>query len=180
MGPRLWNRDEERAFFGKTLEIATPEQLFYLTDDGRFLAYWPKKYKGKKTTLQSRNAFIGSYTEKWVKDIIIGNTPITKTYYRKVDFLKKAGIIQGFYSVNPDPLDGTNGNNIKSTQYGGFLRVDVVEELYDSIRTLVSEKNEFFSSMISKAELGRLIEIADEEPTYEKKAERFLTLLRGI
>ncbi|MCD6383178.1 MAG: hypothetical protein J7L88_01800 [Thermoplasmata archaeon] len=293
MGPRLWNKDEERAFFRKTLEIATPEQLFYLTDDGRFLAYWPKKYKGKKTTLQSRNAFIGSYTEKWVKDlltplarefeayaihnvvsdeiglgerspadvaivktpkreqkpegilllvevkmsivwnweyhpesgkldctgdftthqgnpgllrsdtmlkaigksinirvsgyqsskipiIIIGNTPITKTYYRKVDFLKKAGIIQGFYSVNPAPLDGTNGNDIKSTQYGGFLRVDVVEELYDSIRTLVSEKNEFFSSMFSKAELGRLIEIADEEPTYEKKAERFLTLLRGI
>ena len=292
MNTELWNKDEERRFFRKTLEIATPEQLFYLADDGRYLAYWPKNYKGKKTTLQSRNAFIGSYTEKWVKDlltplarefkaytvhnvvceeigvgerspadvaivktpqrkqkpenilllievkmsivwnwrylpesgelkcigdfmthrgnpgllrsdtmlkaigksinirvsgfkssrvpiIVIGNTPITKTYYKKVDFLKRAGIIQGFYSVNPDPLDKTNENDIKSTPYGGFLRVDTVEELYNSIRVLMCEEKEFFSSMISKVKLGKLIEIANEERTYEKKAERFLRLLRG-
>ncbi len=77
MDPRLWSKDEERIFFKKTLEIATPEQLFYLTDDGRFLAYWPKKYKGKKTTLQSRNAFIGSYTEKWIKDLL---TPLAREF----------------------------------------------------------------------------------------------------
>lgn len=66
----LWNKDEERIFFAKTLEIATPEQLFYVDRNSRFLAYWPKGYKGKKTTLQSRNAFIGSYTEKWVKELL--------------------------------------------------------------------------------------------------------------
>jgi len=41
------------------------------------------------------------------------------------------------------------------------------------------EEKEFFSSMISKVKLGKLIEIANEERTYEKKAERFLKLLRG-
>jgi len=293
MDPRLWSKDEERIFFKKTLEIATPEQLFYLTDDGRFLAYWPKKYKGKKTTLQSRNAFIGSYTEKWIKDlltplarefeayaihnvvcdeiglgerspadvaivktpkreqkpedilllvevkmsivwnweyhpesgnldcigdftthqgkpgllrsdtmlkaigksinirvsgyqsskipiIVIGNTPIMKTYYKKVDFLKKAGIIQGFYSVNPNPLDRPSKNNIRTTPEKGFLRVDKIDELYNNLKHIIEEDKEFFSSMLPKKELGRIIEVANREPTYEKKAEKFLILLRGI
>lgn len=64
----LWNKEEENRFFTKTLEIATPDQLFYVTADGKYLAYWPRGYRGEKSTLQSRNAFIGSYTEKWVKD----------------------------------------------------------------------------------------------------------------
>ena len=74
---KLWGKEEEYEFFRKTLQIATPEQLFYITNDGRYLAYWPKNYKGKKTTLQSRNAFIGSYTEKWVKNLL---GPIAKKF----------------------------------------------------------------------------------------------------
>jgi hypothetical protein len=66
----LWNKDEEVKFFAESLNIAAPEKLFYVTDGGRYIAYWPKEYKGKKDTLQSRNAFIGSYTEKWVKEIL--------------------------------------------------------------------------------------------------------------
>jgi len=289
----LWNKNAEYKFFKKTLEIATPEQLFYLTEDRKYLAYWPKNYKGKKTTLQSRNAFIGSYTEKWVKNLlaplaeeldayavhniiceeiginerspvdvaivktpnriqnpkdvflivevkmsivwnwefnpetgeikcigdytthqgnpgllrsdtmlkaigksinirvsgfhsskipilIIGNTPITKTYYNKVDFLKKAGIVQGFYSVNPNPLDKSTKNNVKSTPEKGFLRIDKIDELYSNFRHIIKEDKEFFSSMLPKKELGRIIEIANSESTYEKKAEKFLKLIRGI
>ncbi len=289
----LWNKDEEHNFFKKTLEIATPEQLFYLTEDGRYLAYWPKRYKGKKTTLQSRNAFIGSYTEKWIKDlltplakkfdayavhnviceeigigerspadvaivktphrlqqpenilllievkmsivwnweyipitgeikcigdytthqgnpgllrsdtllkaigksinirvsglkaaripiVVIGNTPITRTYYNKVDFLKKSGIVQGFYSLNPEPIDHESKDNIKSTPEKGFLRIDEIEELYNELRHIINEEREFFSSMLPKRELGRIIELASKEKTYERKAEKFLRLLRGI
>ena len=289
----LWYKDEEYKFFRKTLEITTPEQLFYLTEDGKYLAYWPKGYEGRKTTLQSRNAFVGSYTEKWVKEllspiakefdsyaihnvvceeigiderspadiaivktpqkiqkpkniflivevkmsivwnwefypetgeikcigdytthqgnpgllrsdtmlkaigksinirvsgfqsskipiVVIGNTPITKMYYRKVDFLKKAGIIQGFYSVNPNPLDEPSKDNIKDTPERGFLRIDEINELYDNLRHIIKEDKEFFSSMLSKKELGKFIEIASKEPTYEKKADKFLILLRGI
>ncbi|MDI3488220.1 MAG: hypothetical protein PWR26_937 [Methanosarcinales archaeon] len=73
---KLWDKAEEYEFFKKSLEIATPEQLF-ITDDGRYLTYWPKHYKGKKTTLQSRNAFIGSYTEKWVKELL---APVAKEF----------------------------------------------------------------------------------------------------
>ena len=288
----LWDKLEEKKFFERTLEIATPEQLFYVTEEGRYLAYWPKGYKGEKATLQSRNAFIGSYTEKWtsrllepiaeeigafpvqgmiceeigltkrspadvaicrnkrirqdpqdilllvevkmsvvwnweyipttgeivalgdytthqgnpgllrsdtmlkaigksinirvsglratkIPIIVLGNTPITESYYEKVDHLKIAGILQGFFSVNPFPLDDLGSpNNIKSTPQRGFLRFDTFSELREALLSLLKEEREFFSAMKTKSELGKLIEIAHQEPTYEKKAERFLQLLR--
>jgi len=290
---QLWNKDVEKEFFTKTLEVATPEQLFYVAEEGRYLAYWPKNYKGTKTTLQSRNAFIGSFTEKWTKElleeiaeevgaftvqsvicediglsarspadvaicktrdqyqepenilmiievkmsivwnweynpstgevksigdytthqgnpgllrsdtmlkaigksinirvssfksakipiVILGNTSITESYYEKVDHLKKTGIIQGFYSVNPQPLDDpAHKNNIKSTPKRGFLRFDSYEELKQELINLLSEEREFFSGMKTKKELGKIIEIANRESTYEKKAEVFLKLLRN-
>jgi hypothetical protein len=37
----------------------------------------------------------------------------------------------------------------------------------------------FFSSMKSKKELGKIIEIANREPNFEKKAEKFLSLIRN-
>lgn len=289
----LWNRDQEKEFFKKSLELATPEQLFYTAKDKRYYAYWPKDYRGVKTTLQSRNAFIGSYTEKWttglfseiaeaiggyavqgvvteeiglpkqssadvaicktkevvqkpqnilmilevkmsvvwnwelilknkknfelvcmgdyrthrgnpsllrsdtmlkaigksinirvssysaakIPIVVIGNTPITQSYQGKVDHLKRNGIIQGFWSINPKPLDN-DGENIKSTKHKGFYRFDNYEELKQSTTNLLEEDREFFSSMQTKERLGKIIEIANREATYETKAQRFLELLR--
>lgn len=51
----LWNKDAEIDFFNKSRDFSTTEQLFYKDANGRYLAYWPKGYTGKKTTLQSRN-----------------------------------------------------------------------------------------------------------------------------
>jgi hypothetical protein len=288
---KLWGKEEEVNFFRDSRKIATPEQLFYRSDEKRYLAYWPKRYEGEKTTLQSRNAFIGSYTEKWcaelLKDfadkvkgyivqdvvceeieltrqspadvalcktkdkvqraeniisllevkmsvvwnwelkkisgkeelvclgdynshqgnpsllrsdtmlkaigksinirvssykaaripiVIIGNTPISNSYYEKVDHLKKCGIIQGFWSVNPKPLD--KEDTIKNTKAFGFYRFDAYGELENEFDKLLKEEREFFSSMRGKDELGRIIEIANKESTYEKKAEKFLELIR--
>ena len=61
---RLWNKEVEQRFFKESTQFATPEQLFYVTDRGQYLAYWPKGYDGIKSTLQSRNALIGNFTEK--------------------------------------------------------------------------------------------------------------------
>ena len=65
----LWNKKQEKDFFVKSLEFATPEQLFYQVDNDKLYAYWPKGYKGIKTTLQSRNSLIGSFTERWTTDL---------------------------------------------------------------------------------------------------------------
>lgn len=285
---KLWGKEAEQQFFNEATRFATPEQLFYVTDSGKYLAYWPKGYDGKKSTLQSRNSLIGNFTEKWTTDliqevvkdkelfaiqgaicneialsnmspadvvisrskninqtpedilaiievkmsivwnwalknkkllcigdykthqgnpgllrsdsmlkaigksinirvssfqaspipiIIMGNTPITNSYYSKVDHLKIAGIIQGFWSVNPKPLDN-DGENIKKTEKQGFYRFDSFDELKKSFVNLLSEERNFFSSMKSKKELGKIIEIANREEKYEKKAEVFLKLLK--
>lgn len=285
---KLWGKEVEQQFFNEATRFATPEQLFYVTDVGKHLAYWPKGYDGKKSTLQSRNSLIGNFTEKWTTDliqetvkdkglfavqgaicneialsnmspadvviskskntnqtpedilaiievkmsivwnwelqknktlscigdykthqgnpgllrsdsmlkaigksinirvssfqaspipiIIMGNTPITNSYYSKVDHLKIAGIIQGFWSVNPKPLDN-DGENIKKTEKQGFYRFDSFDELKKSFANLLSEERNFFSSMKSKKELGEIIEIANREEKYEKKAEVFLKLI---
>lgn len=61
---RLWNKNQEKLFFINSRKIVFPSQLFYKTDDGRYLAYWPKDYRGRKSTLQSRNLLIGKFSEE--------------------------------------------------------------------------------------------------------------------
>jgi len=289
----LWNEDQERIFFTNARKsFATVEQLFYRSETGNLYAYWPKTYKGKKTTLQARNSLIGQFTEKWSSDlindyfkeknlyvvqsvicdeigltnrspadiaicetniinqkpqnikiiievkmslvwnwelriineteklicigdytthkgnpgllrsdtmlkaigksinirvssisasripiIILGNTPITDSYYKKVDHLKRSGIIQGFWSLNPKPLE-ENTKNIKRTNGLGFYRFDEYDELSYKFDELLKEDREFFSSMETKSNLGKIIEIANQEDDYEKKAEIFLSLIR--
>ncbi len=285
----LWNQEVERSFFENSMStFASPEQLFYQTDDNRLLAYWPKGYKGKKSTLQSRNTLIGKFTETWINEliqnciineglfavqgaiceeigltkkspadvviarqkkvnlnpedilvifevkmsvvwnwalknseliclgdykthqgipgllrsdsmlkaigksinirvssfssstipiIVIGNTPIQESYFEKVDHLKTAGITQGFWPVNPKPLNGIK--TIKNTNDKGFIRFDTYESFHNSIVELLSLSMNFFSGMKSKEELGILIETANQASTYIEKAETFLRLLRS-
>lgn len=286
----LWSKNVELSFFQQSKNFASKEQLFYCTDENRYLAYWPKNYKGKKSTLQSRNSLIGNYSEKWTTDlikkivednglfalqsvqceeigltsrspadivistknssildskdikmifevkmslvwnwefdtntnsiipigdyrthqgnpgllrsdsmlkaigkcvnirisdyqsakiplIVIGNTPISKTYYSKVDHLKRAGIIQGFWSINPKPLD--NEETIKHTDENGFVRFDCINDLKESIFELLDEDLNFFSSMKSTEEIGQLIELANNKSSYEEKGYEFLRLLKG-
>lgn len=287
---QLWNKAVEERFFTEARAFATPEQLFYTTDDERYLAYWPKTYRGEKNTLQSRNALIGRFTEKWTADliqsvfgssnnlfavqgaicdelalhrssnadvvisrckeiqqqpedilaiievkmsivwnwelkqdnlfcigdymthkgtpgllrsdsmlkgigkginvrlsspkanripyIVIGNTPIQTSYFSKVDELKAAGIIQGFLSVNPSPLDTDGVRNCKKTPKGGFLKMDSFDELKGYIESLLVTEMDFFSSMKSKADLGRIIEISNQQSSYEEKAQVFLRLIK--
>ena len=111
--------------------------------------------------------------------VIIGNTPVMKIYYPTVDHLKRTGIIQGFWSINPSPLDqNSHAENIKQTPLKGFYRFDHYSELKANTLKLLTEDREFFASMQNKTRLGHVIEIANREDSYEKKAEKFLELIR--
>lgn len=126
---------------------------------------------------KSINIRVSSIKASKIPIIILGNTPITNNYYEKVDHLRKSGIIQGFWSVNPEPLDNDR-ENIKNTEGLGFYRFDTYEEFMGKLEELFRGEREFFSGMRTKNELGRIIEIANREDTYEKKAEKFLILIR--
>ena len=286
---RLWSKNQEKLFFDKSKNFATPEQLFYRTDDGRLVTYWPKGYSGVKSTLQARNSLIGNFTEKWVCDllnymlfdedlyviqqaqipsigithkspadiviatadkkvlmadevrlifevkmslvwnwqyddatgivkeigdyrthqgrpsftrsdsilkaigkgidirvsnvkaskiplIILGNAPLSNGFCKKADYLKTSGIIQGFWSLNPFPLN--HGNTRKRSHKNGFVRMDNVDELNMSLNQLFKQDLNFFSGMENPEKLGRLIEIANRENTYENKGLKFLNLLK--
>lgn len=92
---------------------------------------------------KSINIRVSSFSASKVPIIIIGNTPITKSYYEKVGHLKRNGIIQGFWSINPKLLDN-DGENIKSTPFKGFYRFDDYEDLRQNAINLLKEEREFF------------------------------------
>lgn len=284
----LWSNDTEIQFFTEALKsFASPEQLFYKLTDGYF-AYVPKGHDAEGQTLQSRNALIGQFTEKWCKDllspiakelgyfaingveceelgltkqsradiafcttekslqaadniklifevkmsvvsnyiynnktkgvsylgdykthkgnpallrsdsmlkaigksinirvsglastkipiIVLGNSPITESYAHKVDFLKKAGVIQGFLSLNPKP---TESNFLQKTTALGFQTIKDINQLKEIIKIIIKAELNYFSSMLSKGELGKIITIAAKENTDIEKAEKFLALIR--
>lgn len=127
---------------------------------------------------KSINIRVSGYRASKIPIIILGNIPVTESYYSKVDQLKKAGIIQGFWSVNPNLLDN-NGDNIKNTAENGFVRIDSYSELESNLEGLFFTELEFFSTMRSRDELGKIIEVANPELDYKQKAEKFLSLIRG-
>ena len=286
---RLWNKNQEKLFFINSAKVAFPSQLYYKANDGKYLAYWPKGYRGSKSTLQSRNSLIGNFTEDWVCNlfneliddenlhvvkqaripslgitsrspadvviatedkkvlkasevkvifevkmsivwnwrydissdtlteigdlrthqgkpsftrsdsilkaigkcidirvsnlesskipiIVLGNAPLSNGFCTKADHLKSAGIIQGFWSLNPFPLN--HGNTRKTTPNGGFIRFDNTDELKLHLDKLFNENLNFFSGMENPDKLGEYIEVANREESCEKKGLKFLNLLK--
>lgn len=109
--------------------------------------------------------------------IILGNAPLSNGFCKKADYLKNAGIIQGFWSLNPFPLN--HGNTRKRSVKNGFVRMDNVDELNMRLNQLFKQDLNFFSGMENPKRLGQLIEIANREETYENKGLKFLNLLKG-
>ena len=104
--------------------------------------------------------------------IILGNSPITKNYARKVDFLKKAGIIQSFISLYPNPTN----DFIKNTDNKGFQTFNEYQDLSYYITEVVNSDMNFFSAMLPKKRLGQIITVSAKEKDDVSKAEKFFNL----
>lgn len=109
--------------------------------------------------------------------LVLGNAPLSNGFCKKADHLKSAGIIQGFWSLNPFPLN--HGNTRKRSHKNGFIRMDNVDELNMSLNQLFKQDLNFFSGMENPERIGQLVEIANREKTYENKGLKFLNLLKG-
>jgi hypothetical protein len=145
-----------------------------------------KQHKGNPALLRSDsmlkaigksiNIRVSGIESSTVPIVVLGNSPIAESYIDKVDFLKTAGVIQGFWSLNPFP---TTTNFIKETPKKGFQTINNYEILLSNCYELVNTDLNYFSSMIPKTQLGKIIGIANKESTDIAKAEKFLTLIRG-
>ena len=145
-----------------------------------------KSHKGNPSILRSDsmlkaigksiNIRVSGIESTKIPIIILGSSPITNSYKTKVDFLKQAGIIQGFISLYPNPTESF----IKSTPNEGFQTFDNYSTLEKFISDLVTSDMNFFSSMLPKKQLGQIITISAKENTEIKKAEKFLELLNEV
>lgn len=144
-----------------------------------------KQHKGNPSLLRSDsmlkaigksiNIRVSGNASSKIPIIVLGNSPITDSYVNKVDFLKRAGVVQGFWSLNPKPTDS---EFIETSPKLGFQTILNVDILFNELKTLLMSDMNYFSSMIPKQKLGEIIRIASLESTDIQKAEKFLLLLR--
>jgi hypothetical protein len=145
-----------------------------------------KQHKGNPALLRSDsmlkaigkaiNIRVSGKTASKIPIVILGNSPITTSYIKKVDFLKTSGVIQGFWSLNPNP---TNSDYVNNTPKLGFQTILGREQLFINCKELVTNEINYFSSMISKLRLGEIIRIASQETTDIAKAEKLLILIQN-
>jgi hypothetical protein len=145
-----------------------------------------KQHKGNPSLLRSDsmlkaigksiNVRVSGISSTKIPVVILGNSPITTNYIKKVDLLKTSGVIQGFWSLNPQPTDT---EFVKNTPHLGFQTIIDENQLFENCQELIQTDMNYFSSMISKAKLGDIIKIASQEKDDIAKAEKFLTLIRS-
>ena len=145
-----------------------------------------KQHKGNPSLLRSDsmlkaigksiNIRVSSIASTKIPIVVLGNSPITESYVNKVDFLKTSGVIQGFWSLNPNP---TNSQFIQCSPKLGFQTMISKNQLFNNCKEIVTDDMHYFSSMIPTLKLGDIIRIASQETTDIAKAEKFLTLLRS-
>ncbi|MBT3209784.1 MAG: hypothetical protein HN704_17585 [Bacteroidetes bacterium] len=142
-----------------------------------------KKHKGNPSILRSDsmlkaigksiNIRVSGTESTKIPIIILGNSPITKNYLQKVDFLKKAGIIQSFISLYPNPTNDFIKNSINK----GFQTFNEYQDLSNYISEVVNSDLNFFSSMLPKRKLGQIITVSSKEKDDILKATKFLSLI---
>lgn len=118
----MWTQKDEIDFFLSSIKNNIDIQnLFYKIEDNYF-AYIPKENRNNIATLQSRNAIIGSWTEKWCKNL-----------------LDKVAKQNNLYAVNGVICDEL-GINKQSSADLAFCTTDKIKQNADNIKVIFEIK----------------------------------------
>ncbi len=116
--------------------------------------------------------------------VVVGNTPPPTSYLDKVDGSVRAGIVQRFLSLTPNPLvkdeSDEEQRNPKESDQKGFLRVDTVDELRDFVGDLLKDERIFIGSMLKKSKLGKIIKSLDLDKDHTDIGEDFFKELYDV
>lgn len=144
-----------------------------------------KSHKGQPSLMRSDsmlkaigksiNIRVSGIASTKIPIVVLGNSPITDSYLKKVDYLKTSGVIQGFISLNPLP---TESEFSKNSPQKGFQTAITEKQVFDYCKELINNDMNYFSSMLSKQRLGEIISIASTEGNDIERAEKFLNLIR--
>lgn len=140
---QFWNNQTEIDFFEQALKgFATPEQIFYKLSSGYF-AYIPNGVSSESQTLQSRNALIGSFTEKWCRNIL---EPIAKEL--------------GLFAVNGMICDELGLSRLTNADVA-FCSKDGVNQKAEDVKALFEVKMSVLSNYQFDNHLNKLTCVGD-------------------
>jgi hypothetical protein len=112
--------------------------------------------------------------------IVIGNTPPPPNYRDKVDGTVKAGLIQKWLSLTPNPTvvepdKSPNRRNPKQTT--GFLRIDSIPQLQEVFGTVLTTSWQYIGAMVEAEKIGEIIKKLDLSRTVAEVGYDFLSQL---
>jgi len=156
----------------------------YTSDTGVELVGDYKSHIGNPSLLRSDsmlkaigkaiNIRVSGSESKRIPIVILGNSPITVNYKNKVDALKNSGVVQGFWSLNPKPC---TSEYVVNSDKKGFITIDTDDMLIDLCENMLSSSMTYFSSMLPREDLGKIIKQASSEKDFITIASEFLRLL---
>ena len=94
--------------------------------------------------------------------VVVGNSPPPGGYRANIDRTVDSGLIQKWISLTPNPLfvqpnKSPDERNPKTTNTGGFLRIDSFGELQELLLSLLGQRWRYIGTMTDSQHIGRLI-----------------------
>ncbi|PAF43319.1 hypothetical protein [Helicobacter sp. 11S03491-1] len=119
------------------------------------------------------NIRVSSELSRNIPIVVLGNSHISDNYLHKIDHLGQYGVLQKMISMNPN-LDI---NKESPSKY--FQTPQNLESFYQMLKDILVQDFYYFSAMLDKKELGKIIKESSSSDNDEIQiAEKFLKLLK--